>query len=380
MNEMPSKFSAAVFYGPGQIYVDNEREFRPILVRKDNDPTVIEKNFRDTVLKVRSCCVCGYDARVFRNGHRKVKPPIILGHEICAETIEDTPLMSAGTRVAVYPVLPCMRCRYCHRKMYNLCTNMQELGSTLDGGFAEYVSIPKEIMQIGGLLPVPDSLSDNEASLIEPLACCLNGVSWISQTGSTNIYRNGKALQAEEKSVAIIGDGPIGLMHLQLFKNLFRTKPILIGKISERMNIAQSLGAERTFFSDNTDATVSEILQFSGGPGYDLVVVASSDPSALELATMIASKGSTISIFAGIKEKPAGNAATLDPNIIHYNQISVIGSFSSTPDNFKQAIQIATARVVDLSKIVTRQCSLDEISQALFLTGNYKGLRTAIIP
>jgi L-iditol 2-dehydrogenase len=265
--------------------------------------------------------------------------------------------------------------------MYNLCTNMQEVGSTLDGGFAEYMHIPQETVQIGGLLPLPDSLGDDEASLIEPLACCLNGISQISHNGRS-IYRRGSsnALQTDDKSVAIIGDGPIGLIHLQLFKNLLRTKPILIGKISERMDIARSLGAKRTFFSNNTDATVSEILQFSDSDGYDLVVVASSDPSALELATMIASKGSTISVFAGIKEKSAGNAATLDPNIIHYNQISVTGSFSSTPDNFKQAIQIATDKVVDLSKIVTRQCSLDRITDALFLTENYKGLRTAVIP
>ncbi len=377
---MPSKFRAAVFYGPGQISVDSKREIQPIRVGDHNNATDITRNSRGTILKIRSCCVCGYDARVFRNGHRKVKPPIVLGHEICAETIEDVPMISTGTRVAVYPVLPCLRCKYCYHKMYNLCANMQELGSTLDGGFAEYVHIPKEIVQIGGLLPLPDSLSDNEASLIEPLACCLNGISQISHNGRS-IYRHSRnALQTEDKSVAIIGDGPIGLIHLQLFKNLLRTKPILIGKISERMNIARSLGAKRTFFSNNSDATVSEILQFNDRDGYDLIVVASSDPSALELATMIAARGSTISVFAGIKEKSAGNAATLDPNIIHYNQISVTGSFSSTPGNFKHAIQIATDKVVDLSKIVTHQCSLDKITHALFLTENYKGLRTAVIP
>lgn len=339
-----TKTRAAVFYGPGQMSL-GDRELR--------------RGGGDAILKIKSCCVCGYDSRVFRNGHQKVKPPMVLGHEICAETTSDVGPIKAGTRVAVYPVQPCLACRYCRQGKYNLCTHIKEIGSTIDGGFAEYIRVPEEIVQIGGLVPVPDNLGDEEASLIEPLACCLNGFSQINGTID------------KESSVAIIGDGPVGLLHLQLSKNLLGARTAVIGKVPARMYVADSLGADGVF-SAHTD--ISEMLAFTEGAGYELVIVAASEPSALDLATRIAAKGSRISVFAGIKDSFA-----LDPNFVHYNQISVSGSFSSTPDNFRQAASLA-GKIVDLSKIVTHRYALDDIGEALSATESYRGLRAAVIP
>ena len=173
--------NAAVFYSPNNLGVQE------IQLPTDKD----EKG--GVMLKVNACAVCGYDVRVFRNGHPKVKPPIILGHELCGEILEtittttttttttSTGIIKEGSRVAVCPVIPCLNCRYCYNKQYNLCINLKEIGSTVDGGFAEYVKIPKNIVQIGGLVSVPDNLSNEEAALLEPLACCLNGFSHIGQ-------------------------------------------------------------------------------------------------------------------------------------------------------------------------------------------------------
>lgn len=338
-----TKTRAAVFYGPGQMSLADR-----------------ELSGDGPILKIKSCCVCGYDSRVFRNGHRKVKPPMVLGHEICAEATGDLGPVKAGTRVAVYPVKPCLACRYCRQGRYNLCTHISEIGSTIDGGFAEYIEVPKEIIKIGGLVPVPDSLSDDEASLIEPLACCLNGFSQINGTVD------------KESTIAIIGDGPVGLLHLQLSKNLLGARTAVIGKVPARMGAAGSLGADRVF---SAHADISEMLDFTEGAGYELVIVAASEPSALALATRIAAKGSRISIFAGMKDSPV-----LDPNLVHYNQISVSGSFSSTPDNFRQAASLASRKIVDLSRIVTHKYSLDEIGEALVATESYRGLRAAVIP
>src|ERR671920_356201 len=172
--------NAAVFYSPNNLSVQ-EIQFP------------INQNEKGGVmLKVNACAVCGYDVRVFRNGHSKVTPPIILGHELCGEIIKAITtttssdiIIKEGSRVAVCPVIPCLNCRYCYNKQYNLCINLKEIGSTVDGGFAEYVKIPKNIVQIGGFVSVPDNLSDEEAALLEPLACCLNGFSHIGQTTTT---------------------------------------------------------------------------------------------------------------------------------------------------------------------------------------------------
>lgn len=337
----PSAMKAAVFYGPGRISVQ-EREI---------------PNHGATVLKVRSCAVCGYDVHVFRDGHRKVRPPVTLGHEICGETMKDLPSIKRGTRVAVYPVLPCLECGYCQREQYNLCASRREIGSTIDGGFAEYIAIPDEILRVGGLVPIPDSVSSDEATLIEPLACCLNGFSRLGAIGP-------------EHSVAIIGDGPIGLIHMQLSKNLYGAKTALIGGNKQRIRRAESLGAHVTFEVQSTDAEA--ILRSGGGRGFDVVIIATNDPAATELAFKIAARGSRVNLFAR-------NNSKLDYNFLHYNQISVTGSFSSLPHNFREAVRIAgEKRIIDLSKMVTHRFKLEQIHRALSATENYEGLRVAV--
>jgi L-iditol 2-dehydrogenase len=334
---------AAVFYGPGKISLQDR---------------AIPDNDRTTLLKVASCTVCGYDVRVFRDGHRKVQPPVILGHEICGEILKGSPSIRHGTRVAVYPILPCLECRYCQREQYNLCISRSEIGSTIDGGFAEYMAIPEETLKVGGLVPIPDSISSEEAALIEPLACCLNG---FSQTGPIR----------PEHTVAIIGDGPIGLIHLQLSMNLFGAKTVLVGDNKKRMGRAESLGAHAVFDVKNTDA--EDLLKFSRGTGFDIVVIATSDPDATDLAFKIAGRGSRVNLFAG------NSSSRLDYNLLHYNQVSVIGSFSSLPRNLRDAVRIADERrVVDLSKMITHRFALDRIHDAISATANYEGLRVAV--
>lgn len=105
---------------------------------------------------------------------------------------------------------------YCHNKLYNLCNNLKEIGSSINGGFAEYIKIPKKVIQLGSIIPVPDNLSDEEAALLEPLSCCLNGFSKVV------------SLIKEISFAVIIGDGPIGLLHLQLAKNVYCIKKSLL--------------------------------------------------------------------------------------------------------------------------------------------------------
>jgi L-iditol 2-dehydrogenase len=365
--------NAAVFYSPNNLSVQ-EIQFPTNQDEKDG-----------VMLKVNACAVCGYDVRVFRNGHSKVTPPIILGHELCGEiqkaitttTASNDIIIKEGSRVAVCPVIPCLNCRYCYNKRYNLCINLKEIGSTVDGGFAEYIKIPKNIIQIGGLVSVPDNLSNEEAALLEPLACCLNAFSYIGQ-----IITEGK----RSSSVVIIGDGPIGLLHLQLSK-LYGAKTIVVGKIPARIQKAKSMGADEVIFADDDhyhnsrskETSVDNVLEFTDGIGANVVIVATSNPSALDLAMKIAAKNSIINIFAGIlKENSNNNAVSIDPNWLHYNQISITGSFSSTPSMLYKAARLASTKEVDLSKIVSHRYSLSNIEEAIFATEKYYGLRAII--
>jgi L-iditol 2-dehydrogenase len=343
---------AAVFHGPNNIAVE--------------EVTVANKQ---AMLKVNACAVCGYDTRVFRNGHRKVSPPVILGHELCGEILQDVPArngtIKASSRVALCPLIPCLNCHYCRSGDYNLCTNLREVGSTLDGGFAQYVTIPDQIIKIGGLVAVPDSLSDEEAALLEPLACCLNSFSQVDA--------------AEGKGpVVIVGDGPVGLLHLQLFKKLAGSQVAVVGKIPARMQKAESMGADAMFeYCDaDIDRTALDVMKFTGDAGASIVVISTSNSAAFGLATRVAAKNSKINVFAGM---PSGQQHfLLDANWLHYNQISITGTFSSTPAMLQAAAGIAAEKAVDLSKIVTHQYSLAEIEKAMLATERYYGLRAVI--
>ena len=351
VNNNNNSMLAAVFHGPSNIAVQE-----------------VPIDGYNTLLKVNACAVCAYDARVFRNGHRKVSPPVILGHELCGQVQSDVlgsgSTIKAGTRVAMCPLVPCLSCVYCQNGQYNLCADLKEIGSTVDGGFAQFVTIPDQIIKIGGLVPVPDELSDEEAALLEPLSCCLNSFSIL------NPARNAGP-------IVIIGDGPMGLIHLELFKKLAKAEVAIVGRIPSRIEKARSMGADAVFSYVDSDVerTIKDVKGFTGRTGAGIALVATSNPAALEFATKIVGKNSKINIFGGM---PNGQVFPLDPNWMHYNQISITGSFSSTPRLLRQAVGIASERLVDLAKIVTHQYSLEEIQKAITSTEEYHGLRAVI--
>jgi L-iditol 2-dehydrogenase len=432
---------AAIFYRPGiikveQNYLDSEidrpEQFSAQQVSHNRiqlPKKEIKSIEKGILIKVNACAVCGYDVRVFRSGHQKVKPPVILGHEICGRLQSDmimpssnsdegfhigiakgaqlvkvtkktvqpisnsktkTATLSSGSRVAVCPIIPCLNCTYCSYGKFNLCNNLIEIGSTINGGFAEFVKIPERVIRVGGLVPVPDSLSDEQASLLEPLACCLNG-----------IYHTGLLLRqphtGEPIRIAIIGDGPIGLLHLQLMKKFGKGAQIMvIGKEERRTTKAKDLGADATalFYNDaEFEGPLKNSMDFTNKVGFNLIVVATSNPVALDLALRISSKNATINIFAGMqkvqnthnknrneqkKSRPNSTTPGIDPNFLHYNQISITGSFSSTPSMLRQAVGLASRKEIDLSTVISHKFSLQNIHEAIRVTEDYEGLRAII--
>jgi L-iditol 2-dehydrogenase len=376
---------AAVFHGPGSIVNEEvycDFRYNPI----ETLGSYRKRTEADVFLKVKACAVCGYDVRAYRNGHRKIALPVILGHEICGQINRDVAVntlvssqkgtpqkynIKAGSRVVVLPIIPCLACVYCNFGLYNLCLNLKEIGSNVNGGFAELVKIPEQVLKIGGLAPVPDNLSDEEAALLEPLACCLNGLYHMSPL----IRKN------EQGSVAIIGDGPIGLLHLQLVKHMYNANTVVIGRIPERLSQAKYMRADATItFADDADfdRTLQKTLDLTNGIGFNVIIIATSNPAALNFGLKIASKNSRINIFAGMPKMTDPSIFSIDPNFLHYNQISITGSFSSTPCMLMGAIKLASLGEINLSKLVTHKYHLRDIIQAILDTERYRGLRVVI--
>ena len=111
-----------------------------------------------------------------------MKPPLIVGPELWGETPENVNtfnenVIELGTPVAVWPIISCLNCKYCNNKQYNLCTDITEIGSTVDSPFAELVMILEEILLVVYSISLPAGLSNEESALIDPLTCCINGFS-----------------------------------------------------------------------------------------------------------------------------------------------------------------------------------------------------------
>jgi L-iditol 2-dehydrogenase len=192
--------------------------------------------------------------------------------------------------------------------------------------------------------------------------------------------------------VVVLGDGPIGLLHLQLSKNLYHARTAIVGKIPQRLQKAISLGADTTVMIDdngqgckssyinkshdvNTKST-SAVLQFTGGKGADIIIIATSDPAALDFALKVASKNSKINIFSGIAKDC--KLLSVDPNWLHYNQISITGSFSSSPKTLQEALRLVSNGQIDLSKLIGRSYSLVDIEKAIIATEKCVELRAII--
>lgn len=183
----------ATFYGPEDIRLEDVP-----------GPSVEDD---EALLRVKTYSMCGTDLKIYHNGHQRIKPPRVIGHEISGQITEVGRRVSAikkGDRVVVAPAVACGNCKWCLKGVQNMCTNRFSFGYEIDGAYAEFMRIPPEALASGLILRLADDTSYEEASLTEPLACVAHGQSMIRLEPSD--------------TVVVLGGGPIGSMHMMLAK------------------------------------------------------------------------------------------------------------------------------------------------------------------
>ncbi len=343
---------AAIYYGPEDLRL-GERQV----------PTVGDG---DVLLRVHACSVCGTDIRVYRGKKTKgITPPTVIGHEI-AGTVEacgrGVTGLETGERVVVAPVIPCRNCAYCRRGLENICQNRKAIGYEFEGGFQEFVRIPAVAVAAGNLLKVPAGMALEEAALLEPLACCVNG------SLRTNI-RIGD-------TVLIIGAGPIGLMHLQLARASGATQIIVSEPSPQRRARAAELGAD-VCLDPRAEDLAAVVRERTDGLGADAIIMAIGVPDLVNDLIGLARKDGTVNLFAGFDGE---GRATISANTIHYNQVVVTGSASSSRIHFEQALRLVAAGKVDLKVLITHRFPLDRIADAFATTIEGRGLKSVVIP
>ncbi len=320
----------------------------------------------EMLVKIRSCAVCGSDIRIYHQGNPRVKPPQIIGHEIAGEIVEIGERIEnfkVGDRVAIGADVPCGVCKFCKNGLGNNCSINYAIGYQFPGGFAEYIHTNETTVNYGPLHRIPENLSFDEASLAEPLACSLNGYELANlKIGDT---------------VVIIGAGPIGLMLVELARNIGAGRIILSQRSKERLKIARKFSAD-TFISSSEENLVERVMEETKGEGADVVMVACANPSAQEEALEIVGHRGRVNFFGGLP--PGSTRIKIDSNLIHYKECFVLGSHGSVPRHHKIALDLLSRGAVKGKDFITHHYNLDDIKEAFGAAEAHQGLKVIVNP
>jgi L-iditol 2-dehydrogenase len=330
-----------------------------VLMRRD-DP-VVEAG--DLLLRVKAATICGTDIRVLRGRKTAgIRYPSIIGHEFSGEVVQTNGPngFAVGSRVAVCPAIPCGHCPQCLRGRENLCPELQAIGYQLDGAFAEYIRIPASAVTLGNVHLLPDHVSHEEAALMEPLACVLNG-------------QNKVALRQGD-TVVILGAGPIGTLHAKLARLRGASKIIVSEPNPARRAAASRAGADRVI-DPSAGPLRAAIDAETRGQGADVVICAIGITALAAQAVGLAAKGGRVSLFAGFSK---GEMGTLDVNAIHYDELRLTGAFGLSRKDFADAFQMIADRRIDLQDMVTHRYGLDAVDAAFSMAESGAAMKVAI--
>ena len=343
---------AASLRSPGDLVVDK----RPI-------PAL---GPRDVLLAVEATTLCGTDLRIATGQKTNgVTPGVVLGHEIAArvwrigeELTAGVEVPTPGTQVGLAPEIACGRCEPCMSGRSNVCAYMRLFGTGVDGGLADLVLVPEEALAC--ITPVTAEIAPPVLALAEPLSCCMRATTRLPITAHSRVL--------------VLGTGPIGLIHCALAA-CAGASVMACGRAA-RLEPARAMGAEVATEAQG-DTLVREVLEWTNGAGADVVIIAVGAPDLVPIAAQCARIGGHISFFAGF---PVGAMATIDPNLVHYRELSVSGSANATLDDYASAVEALSSGRIDLSLLVTHEYTLSDVNTALDSVRTRAGLKVAVRP
>lgn len=308
-------------------------------------------NHADISIKVESCAICKTDVKMFHVGHRDLELPRVLGHEVAGTIVEVGKEIDeefkVGDRVQVAPGLPCGSCPFCISGIPNMCDKMKIIGFHHDGGFAEYMLVPANGVQNGCVNTIPPSLSFEEASLAEPIACCVNAL---------------ELCRVEPgDAVAIFGAGPIGHLCAQLARLFGASEIIIIENSPQRIKFAEKNHLADVIIdsSDIGSDPMEAIREETNSNGVDVVIPACSAPEVPLQGIKMLNKRGRIVFFSGL---PYGHEyISLDHNQIHYKEIQIFGAYGCTSKQNREAVRMLSAGRLNVKYLITHRISLDEL-------------------
>ncbi|HXF57304.1 MAG TPA: alcohol dehydrogenase catalytic domain-containing protein [Actinomycetota bacterium] len=331
---------AAVYYGPGDVRVEELEAPRP--------------GPGEVLLRLLACGICGSD---LMDWYVAPRAPLVLGHEPVGEVAElgpDPPpeAPAPGTRVFVHHHVPCFVCERCRRGRHTLCPSFKGSGIR-PGGLSELILVPRDNARFD-LLPLPDHLPTETATLVEPLACCVRGQRWAGVGPATRL--------------AVLGAGQVGLLHVQLALAQGCRQVVAADPLPERRKVAEALGAA------SAEPAAPALVEALGGRP-DVVIACTGATSALELALEAVDDGGTVQLFA-----PAapGQRLPLDPTDLFFREVTLQASYSAGPADTREALRLLASGTVTGEGIVTHRFPLEEAPRALAAARSGEAIKVVV--
>lgn len=329
---------AAVYRGPNEFRLE--------------DVPIPEVGPGEILVRVDTCGVCGTDVKKIRKG--LLPGPRVFGHEI-AGTIARAGMgvtrFREGDRVALHHHIPCGACFYCGRGAFAQCAVYKRNGTTAGfepagGGFAEYVKALDWIVARGAV-PIPDGVLAEEASFVEPVNTCLKAVC--------------KAGVAKGQTVLVVGQGPIGLLLMQLAR-WQGAEVVASDPLADRREMSRRLGAAAVI--DSAGDVAAEVQALTGGRGADRTLLAALGPSAFQQAIHATRPAGRIMVFAATSP---GETVEVDLGALCAAEKEIVTSYSASIDVQDQATRLVFGREIRVRELITHRLPLAEAARAVDL-------------
>ena len=306
----------------------------------------------ELLVKVKACGICGSDVMEW---YRLDRAPLVLGHEIGGQIVEvgeGVERYHEGDRISAAHHVPCNTCHYCLSGHHTVSDTLRQT-NFYPGGLAEYIRLPAINVDRGVFL-LPDDMSYEDATFIEPVACVLRGLR--------------KANIQPGDSVLVIGSGIAGLLYVQLARTLGAGRVVATDINDFRLKTAKQLGADATIHADEDVPAL--LRQTNQGLLADLVVVCTGAESAIDQALKSIERNGTILFFA---PTAPGVSIPLSINELFWrNDITLTTSYAASPADYQTALELVRAGSIQIQRMITHRLPLGETGQGFQLVAEAK--------
>ncbi|MGD0626524.1 MAG: NAD(P)-dependent alcohol dehydrogenase [Thermodesulfobacteriota bacterium] len=315
----------------------------------------------EVLVRMKAVGVCGSDVHYYQTGRIGpfiVKKPLILGHESSGEVVQvgrDVSDFNPGDRVAFEPGYPCRTCDYCKVGRYNLCLNMTFMATPpVDGALVEYVTFPPDF-----LYKIPDSLSYQEATLMEPLA--------------VGIHAARRSGISPGDSVLVLGAGPIGLMVMQVVKSMGATQIIVTDILKNRLGLAAALGATHVLNAKEDDPS-PRVKELTNEKGPKVIFETAGTIPTIQAAIRLAQRGGTVVLIGlpSTNEFPLGVVEAVAKEL----DIKTVFRYANV---FRQAVDLIARGFINTKSMITHEFPFDKTVEAFELSDNEKDKAVKVV-